>query len=93
MLVSLARQHGPPSHTARLVWAVLRRRFMGGSHLRTAHRRTKPTDSRTPAARALPCDLHAKRSAYARLFQGLPGMNRLRKRPADAGALRLLDMG
>ena len=45
------------------------------------------------AARALPSDLHAKRSAHARLFPGFPGMNRLRKRPADAGALRLLDVG
>jgi hypothetical protein len=81
----------PPSHTARLVRAVLPRRFMGPSHLRTAPRRTKPATSRTPAA--LPSDLHAKRSAWARLFPGFPGLNRLWKRPAYAGALRLLDVG
>jgi hypothetical protein len=66
---------------------------MGGEHFRTAHRRTKPANSGTPAATALPSHLHAKRSAYARLFQGFSGMNRLRKRPAYAGALRLLDVG
>lgn len=66
---------------------------MGRSHLRTAHKRTKPPDSGTPAATALPSDLHAQRSPYARLCQGFPGMNRLRKRPAYAGALRLLDVG
>jgi hypothetical protein len=32
-------------------------------------------------------------AANARLCRGFPGMNRLRKRPADAGALRLLDVG
>ena len=93
MWVSLARQHGPLSHASRLVWAVLPRRCMGGKHLRTAHRQTKPANSGTPAATPLPSDRHAKRSAHARLFRGFPGMNRLRKRPAYAGALRLLDVG
>jgi hypothetical protein len=32
-------------------------------------------------------------AAYARLCRRFPGMNRLRKRPAYAGALRRLDMG
>ena len=93
MSVSFARQQGPPSLTARLVRAVLRRRFVGRRHSRTAHSRRKPANSRTPAATALPCHLPAKRSAYARLCRGFPGMNRLRKRPAYAGALRLLDVG
>jgi hypothetical protein len=66
---------------------------MGGTHCRTAPRRTKPATSRTPAVTALPCDLDAQRSADARLFPGFPGMNRLRKRLAYAGALRLLDVG
>jgi hypothetical protein len=66
---------------------------MGGKHFQTAHKWPKPTDSRTPAATARPYGFPAQRSAHARLFQGFPGMNRLRKRPADAGALRLLDMG
>jgi hypothetical protein len=66
---------------------------MGGNLCRTAHKRMKPTDSKTPAATALPCDVPAQRSADARLGQGFPGMNRLRKRPADAGVVRLRDMG
>ena len=66
---------------------------MSGNHLRTAHLRTKPANSRTPAATARPYGFPTQRSAHARLFPGFPGMNRLRKRPADAGALRLLDMG
>jgi hypothetical protein len=66
---------------------------MGGKHFPTAHKRTKPADSRTPVATALPCDPHAQRSAYARYFQGFPGMNRLRKGPAYAGVRRLLYVG
>ena len=66
---------------------------MGGHHVRTAHKRRKPDNSRTPAATARPGDLPAQRSAYARLCRRFPGMNRLRKRPADAGVLRLLDVG
>jgi hypothetical protein len=93
MSVSFARQQGPPAHISRLVRAVLRRRFRGGNHLRTAHRRTKPTNSRTPAATALPCDLPAQPSASARPCQGFSGINRLRKRPAPPGVLRLLNVG
>jgi hypothetical protein len=66
---------------------------MGGKHVRTAHRRTRPTDSRTPAATGPPCEPDAKPSAHARLFWGFPGVNRLRKRPAYAGVLRFVDLG
>ena len=93
MLASFARPHGPPSPTARLVRAVLRRRVMGGNHFPTAHGWTKLPDSRTPAATARPFHLDAQRAAQARLCRGFPGLNRFRKCPADAGVLRLLDMG
>jgi hypothetical protein len=87
------RPQGPPPDTLWLVRAVLRRRFMGGNLFRTAHKRMKPTDCRTPAATAPPFHVPAQRSAYARLFQRCPGMNRLRKCPAYAGVLRLRDAG
>jgi len=92
----LTRRDSPGRFSVRSVPARACRRGIFGrrrlaASLRT--RQTKPADSRTPAATALPCDLHAQRSAYARLFRGFPGMNRLRKRPAYAGALKLLDVG
>jgi hypothetical protein len=66
---------------------------MGGNHFATAHKRTKPPDSRMPAATARPWDLPAQRSTYARFLRGFPGMNRLWKRPEYAGVRRLLDVG
>jgi hypothetical protein len=42
---------------------------MGGDHFQTAHKRTKPTDSRTTSATAPPCNLPAQR---CRLCPALP---------------------
>jgi hypothetical protein len=87
MSIPFTRPQAPPSHTARLVWAVLRRRFMGGKHVRTAHRRTQPVDSRTPAVTAPPYDRHAKRWRPCPAPPGISGhepppeMPRLRRRP------------
>jgi hypothetical protein len=63
---------------------------MGGDHFQTAHRRTKPANSRMPAATAPSCDLPAQRSAYARslLLSGHeppPEMPRIRRRPQTPG--------
>jgi hypothetical protein len=66
---------------------------MGGNLFRTAHKRMKPADPRTPAATAPPLNAPRSGATYARLLPRFPGMNRLWKRPAYAGVRRLLDVG
>ena len=64
---------------------------MGGKHFQTAHKWTKPTDSRTPAATARPYGLPAQRWRLCPALPEISGhdplteMARLRWRPQAPG--------